>query len=304
MAAELPLAVALAAVLDWTVRELPARAHPVAVFGRVVGRADREWSHPRLTGVGVATVLPALAAAVAFGIVLAAVAFDPLLGGIVAGAVLFVTTSLRMLLAETAGVIEASVTDPAAARERLPALAGRDPVALSPELLRSAAVESASENLADGLVAPLLAFALLAPLSLPLGAAGAAWVKAVNTLDSMLGYPSKPHGWASARLDDLVMWVPARISALLLSVAALSPDPVLTARRWHDETASPNSGWPMATAAGALQVRLEKPDHYVLNELASLPTAEQARRGVALVGRAGLVAYVLVVLPGVIAWLF
>ncbi len=303
MAVEITLAVVLAAVLDRTVRELPTSVHPVAVFGSLVGCADREWSLPRLAGVGVALLFPALAALLAFALVFLAVAIHPLLGALAAGAVLFTTTSLQMLLEEAAGVIEASATDPAAARERLPALAGRDPAALSPELLRSAAVESASENLADGLVAPLLAFSLLAPVSLPLGAAAAAWLKAVNTLDSMLGYPSKPHGWASARLDDLVMWVPARVSALLLSAAALSPDPVLTARRWRGETASPNSGWPMATAAGALQVRLEKPDAYVLNELASLPTAEQARRGVALVGRAGLLAYALAALPGVIAWL-
>jgi len=302
--AELALAVALAAILDRTVRELPARVHPVVAFGTLVGYADREWSRPRLAGVGFALALPALAAVPVFAAVALAVAIHPLLGAVVAGVVLFTTSSLQMLLEEAAGVIEASTTDPTAARERLPALAGRDPTALSPELLRSAAVESASENLADGLVAPLLAFSLLAPISLSLGAAAAAWLKAVNTLDSMLGYPSKPHGWASARMDDLVMWVPARLSALLLSAAALSPDPVLTARRWRGETASPNSGWPMATAAGALQVRLEKPDTYVLNELASLPTAEQARRGVALVGRAGLLAYVLALLPGVVAWLF
>lgn len=304
MAVEITVAVVLAALLDRTVRELPSQVHPVAVFGSLVGRANREWDRPRLAGVGMALALPVLPTAVAFGIVSVAVALHPLLGALAAGAILFTTTSLQMLLEEAAGVIEASATDPAAARERLPALAGRDPADLSPELLRSAAVESASENLADGLVAPLLAFALLAPVSIALGAAAAAWLKAVNTLDSMLGYPSKPHGWASARLDDLVMWVPARLSALLLSAAALSPDPVLTARRWRGETASPNSGWPMATAAGALQVRLEKPDAYVLNELASLPTAEQARRGVALVGRAGLLAYTLAALPGVIVWLF
>ncbi|QSG03467.1 adenosylcobinamide-phosphate synthase CbiB [Natranaeroarchaeum sulfidigenes] len=303
MAVELTLVVVLAAVLDRLVRELPARVHPVVVFGRLVDRADREWSRPRLAGVAVALALPVLPTAVAFGVVSVAVAVHPLLGVLAAGAALFTTTSLQMLLEEAAGVIEASSTDPAAARERLPALAGRDPADLSPDLLRSAAVESASENLADGLVAPLLAFALLAPVSLPLGAAAAAWLKAVNTLDSMLGYPSKPHGWASARLDDLVMWVPARVSALLLSAAALSPDPVLTARRWRGETASPNSGWPMATAAGALQVRLEKPDAYVLNELASLPTTEQAHRGVALVGRAGVLAYAIAALSGVIAWL-
>ncbi len=303
MSLTITLAVCLAAALDRTVREPPAAIHPVALFGSLVGRFDREWPLARLVGIGVALVLPVAAGLAVGGVVFLASLAHPVAGGVVAGLALFTTTSLRLLLDEAAGVVEASATDPAAARERLPALAGRDPTDLSPELLRSAAVESASENLADGLVAPLFVFSVLAPVSLALGAAGAAWVKAVNTLDSMLGYPSKPHGWASARLDDLAMWVPARLSALLLSVAARSPDPLLTARRWRTATSSPNSGWPMATAAGALQVRLEKPDTYVLNELASLPTVEQARRGVRLVGTAGLLAYALAALPGVVPWL-
>lgn len=297
------LAVLLAFVLDRTVREPPVTIHPVALFGRVVERVDREWPSPRLVGTGAATCLPLIAAGTVGAVVFAATLIHPIAGALLAGCALFTTTSLQMLLEEAAAVIAASETDLEAARERLPALAGRDPSALSAPLIRSAAIESASENLADGLVGPLLAFTVLAPVSLALGAAGAAWIKAVNTLDSMLGYRSKPHGWASARLDDLVMWLPARISALLLSVAARSPDPVLTARRWNTATDSPNSGWPMATLAGALQVKLAKPDAYVINELASLPTPEQARRGVRLVGTAGLLAYALAALPGVLAWL-
>ncbi len=298
------VAIGLAFALDRVVVEPPRAVHPVALFGHVVERFDREWSSPRLVGAGVAFALPLLAAVVGGGIVVFAEFVHPALGAVLAGLVVFTTTSLRMLLEEAAAVVAASATDLEAARDRLPALAGRDPSDLSAPLVRSAAVESASENLADGLVAPLLAFTVLASVSLALGAAAAAWVKAVNTLDSMLGYPSKPHGWASARLDDLVMWVPARLSAVLLSAAARSPDPLLTARRWRSVTASPNSGWPMATIAGALQTQLKKPDAYVINELASLPTVEQAERGVRLVGIAGLLAYTLAVLPGVVRWLF
>jgi adenosylcobinamide-phosphate synthase len=139
------------------------------------------------------------------------------------------------------------VSDLARAREAAPALVGRDLGALSPGELRSAAVESAAENLADGLVAPLLAFVLGAQFSLAAGAAAATCVKAVNTLDSMLGYRSKPVGRTSARLDDAVMWLPARASAVLLAVAGRDPGALVRARTWRRAPASPNSGWPMAT---------------------------------------------------------
>ncbi|SNZ12601.1 adenosylcobinamide-phosphate synthase [Natronoarchaeum philippinense] len=295
-------AIALAAALDWLVREPPARIHPVALFGRLVAPLDRDWTLPRSVSFWIALLCP-IAAGLAVGGVVALGSFvHPIAGGVLAGLALFSTTSLRLLLDEAAGVVAASATDIEAARDRLPALAGRDAADLSAEQLRSAAVESAAENLADGLVAPLLAFALLAPESLALAAGAAAWVKAVNTLDSMLGYPSKPHGWLSARLDDAVMWLPARLSALALTAVARSPDPMLSARRWSSAPPSPNSGWPMGTVASALQIKLEKPGSYTLNGVASLPTVEDAERAISLVGSAGLLAYAAAVLWEVLVW--
>ncbi|MFB6163948.1 MAG: cobalamin biosynthesis protein, partial [Haloarculaceae archaeon] len=186
----------------------------------------------------------------------------------------------------------------------LRALAGRDAAGLTPGQVRSAAVESAAENLADGLVGPLSAFAVGAQVSLAVGAAAAAWVKAVNTMDSMLGYRSKPVGWAPARLDDLVMWLPARAAAVLLAAAALAPGSLSAARRWTPAVPSPNSGWPMGVLAAALAVRLEKPGGYELNPGADLPSPTAARRGVRTVAIAGLLAYLAaalaVALPAVI----
>ncbi|WP_435345989.1 adenosylcobinamide-phosphate synthase CbiB [Haloarchaeobius sp. HRN-SO-5] len=293
------VAVGLGFALDVALAELPTAVHPVAWFGRLVGPLDREWRRPDLVGVLAALCLPVLAAVVTGGVVWTATQVGPWAGAVAAGLVLYVTTSLRMLVSEALGVVGRSERDVEAARESLPALAGRDASALSPGELRSAAVESAAENLADGLVAPLLAFAVLAPVSLSLAAAGATWVKAVNTLDSMLGYRSKPVGRASARLDDLVMWIPARLSAALLAQTARRPAAVLRARYWLDEVPSPNSGWPMGTVAAALDVRLEKPGVYVLNAGAPFPDVRTARRGVQYVAAAGVVA---VVLAGVVAW--
>jgi adenosylcobinamide-phosphate synthase len=249
--------------------------------------------------VAVAACLPFLAAFLVWSVLDALETVLPLAAVLLAGLVLFSTTSLRMLLESAREVVALTETDLDAARVDLRALAGRDASELSAAEVRSAAVESLAENLADGLVAPLVGFAVLAPFSLPLAAAGATWVKAVNTLDSMLGYRSKPVGWAPARLDDAVMWLPARLSALLLALAAGAPRAVLYAREDARVPSSPNSGWPMATLAVALDVRLEKSGHYRLNAGNRLPTTDDAERGVRIVAGAGLLA---VVLAGVVAW--
>ncbi|ELZ59164.1 MULTISPECIES: CobD/CbiB family cobalamin biosynthesis protein [Halorubrum] len=327
------LAVAVAVALDAALGEPPGRVHPVALFGNVIAPVDRDWKRPDAVGVAVAVALPLAAAVAVGGGVWLATGVGPRPGGVplvgvaAAALALWVTVSRRMLAAVAAETVALTETDPEAARERVVALVGRDPDDLSPADLRSAAVESAAENLADGVVAPLCWFvagatagvaaagvaslppAPLGPAALALGggAAAAAWAKAVNTLDSMLGYRSKPVGRASARLDDAVMYLPARASAVCLAVAARSPESLRDARPLAREPASPNSGWPMATAAVALGVRLEKRDAYVLDGGPEPPTPATARAGVRLVRIAGGVAAAVAVgwllaLAGVAAW--
>ncbi|MBX0322059.1 adenosylcobinamide-phosphate synthase CbiB [Halomicroarcula sp. F13] len=300
------VAVLVAATLEAVVGEPPTRLHPVAWFGSLVAPLDREWSRPLVAGSLAAVALPLFAALVAVATVATGSTAHPALGVLLAGLVLFLATSLRRLLDAARSVVADTETDLAAAREGLLALAGRDASDLSPGLLRGAAVESAAENLADGLVASLGAFvlgAVLAPhvglSALALAAGAAAWVKAVNTMDSMLGYRSKRVGTPAARLDDAVMWLPARVSALLLAVAFADPRSLLGARSWLARVPSPNSGWPMGVAAAALDVRLEKPGVYVLNADAPLPTVARARRGVRGVAVAGLLSYAL---AGVATW--
>jgi len=296
-------AVVFAYAADAAVGEFPGRLHPVAVFGRLVGVVDREWRHPQAVGVAAATLLPLVAAGVCWAVVAGAAAvgdgpFHTVVTALAAGTVLFTTTSVRMLVSVGRQVIDASETDTAAARDRVRALVGRETADLDAADLRSAAVESLAENLADGLVAPLSAFAVGAQLSPAVGAGAAGWVKAVNTMDSMLGYRSKPVGRASARLDDAVVWLPARLTAALVALAGGRPRAVVTARRWASEPASPNSGWPMATLAAVLGVRLRKLGAYDLTPASSLPTPAAARRGVRVVtvaaGVAGLLAGVAV----------
>ena len=293
-----PIPILVAATLEALVGEPPTRYHPVAWFGRLVAPLDREWDRPLVVGAFGALVLPLAAAGAVAAVVALAGTRSALSAAVLAGLVLFLSTSLRRLLAAAGSVVTDTESDPDAARDGLLALAGRDASALSPGQLRSAAVESAAENLADGLVAPLSAFVLVTAVAalvggptLPLAAAAAAWVKGVNTLDSMLGYPDKRVGTPAAVLDDAVMWLPARLSALVLAVALADLRSLARTREWLDGVPSPNSGWPMGVAAAGLAVCLEKPGVYALNPAADLPDATAARRGIRAVAVAGVLYY-------------
>jgi adenosylcobinamide-phosphate synthase len=301
-AAGLVVAVAVAAVLEAAVGEPPAEVHPVALLGRAIEWLETlQFGAPKLSGAAYALAVPTGCALLAYGVVAVAGRAAPLAAAVAAGLVLWAASSVRLLLERGRAVIDASDGDVEAAREALPALAGRDPTSLSPELLRSAAVESLAENLSDGLVAPLGAFVVCSFVSVPAAAAAAAFVKGANTMDSMLGYPGA-FGWGSARLDDLVMFVPARLSALLVAIAAGDPD-ALRARRYAHKPSSPNAGWPMGTIAAALTVRLEKPGVYVLNDVAALPTVADGRAAIRVVRRAAIGASALAATVGVVRWL-
>lgn len=295
--------------LDLLAGEPPDWAHPVAWFGRAVDAIDRAWRRPRLVGVVAAIGLPLLAAAVVGGGTAAVSAWNWGAGVALGAVVVFVTTSLRALLETVRRVNRLASSDLPAAREALVALVGRDAAGFDAAQVRSAAVESLAENLADGLVAPLSAFALAAgaadlagvggPATLALACASAGWIKGVNTMDSMVGYRDRPFGYGAARLDDVAMYLPARIAAVLVAAAFLRPSSLARAAGWVDRVHSPNSGWPMGTVAAALDVRLEKPGSYVLNPDAPSPTAADVDRALVRVGTAGLVAYGL---AGVVAW--
>lgn len=149
------------------------------------------------------------------------------------------------------------------ARARLPALCGRDPDALDAPGLCRATVESVAENTADAVVAPLLAGALA-------GLPGVVAYRCANTLDAMVGYRTPGYerfGWAAARLDDALGWLPARVTAALVVLVApvVGGSPRQAAAVWrrdHRRHPSPNAGVCEAAVAGALGVRLGGENHY------------------------------------------
>jgi len=163
-----------------------------------------------------------------------------------------------------------SLDDLTEARRQVAMLVGRDTEQLDRGGVVRATIESLSENLTDGVLTPLWALCLF-------GLPGLILVKAVSSLDSMVGYKDERYrrfGWAAARSDDLVHWLPARLSVPLIALAAallrLHPRSAFdAARRWRRMLTSPNSGWSEAACAGALRVRLLGPISYrgrVVNE--------------------------------------
>jgi adenosylcobinamide-phosphate synthase len=143
----------------------------------------------------------------------------------------------------------------------------RDSKNLNGAQISSAVIESMAENLIDFKLSPLISFALF-------GVTGAIAFRAVNTLDGMVGFKDKEHintGWFSANLDTVVNYIPTRLTALLMIVAAAilrkdARNAWRIAYRDHKKTPSRNHGWPIAAMAGALRVQLEKPGQYVLGD--------------------------------------
>jgi adenosylcobinamide-phosphate synthase len=255
--------VAAALLVDALFGEPPEDLHPTVWMGHAIAACEKralklKCPHTRrLAGAVLAFALPTV---VYLSVrVLLGVTPRSLRGALGA---LLISTSLSMHgLTRAASAVEYGLLDGDLERARASVgeMVGRDTEDLSKAEISRAAVESVAENASDGVVAPML-YGLL------LGAPGALAYKAVNTLDSMVGYRIGAYaelGWASARLDDLANLAPARATAL--AAAAVSGRPsstVATARRYGPLTTSPNAGWAEAAFAGALDISLGGPNSY------------------------------------------
>ncbi|QTD46849.1 adenosylcobinamide-phosphate synthase CbiB [Ottowia testudinis] len=301
----LACAPALAIAIDRLLGEPALRWHPVAWMGRWLA-----WAGERLAPrVGEPRVLPdsrvfgfaalswCAAAAAVFAVTwifqdwvltqpswLAALALGLFLKPLLAWA---------MLHDEVLAVERALTESLDAGRAQLARLVSRDVSELSAHQVRESAIESLAENLNDSVVAPLFWFVLL-------GLPGAALFRFANTADAMWGYPGERGGrdwqWAgkwAARADDVLGWVPARITAALIALPAghaAGPGrlPGEAAR-----TPSPNGGWPMAAMALVLGVQLRKPGVYTLNPEGRTPEAADVLRACAIGSRTVLLATLL-----------
>jgi len=277
----------------------PRRWHPLAWFGRVATRVERSWnaagrSRRRAGGMAalVLLVLPPALAAYGLGLV----AHD----WVVELVVLYLAIGLNSLAAHgqvVARALERGDLD--AARGAVGMMASRDTGSMDTRQVAAAATESVLENGSDAVFGAIFWFLLA-------GAPGVVVHRLVNTLDAMWGYRTErlaAFGWAAARLDDLLNWMPARLTVVTYALVSTAPLRALVcARRQGGRTESPNAGRVMAAGAGALGVRLGGPAVYHGRPrrrprfgLGASPRAADIRRAWRLV-RFGAVLWVLAVL--------
>lgn len=284
----------LGAVLLDRWRGEPRRWHPLVGFGWLARRVEAlgygppEWSAEARRACGIGAVIVLL---VPFAVAAWLLGAIPLLGLVVALGLLYLAIGARSLAEHAEAVAQAlQAGDLPLARERVGRIVSRDTTDLDEEQISRATVESVLENGCDAIFGALFWFVLA-------GAAGAVLYRLANTLDAMWGYRTPRYqdfGWAAARLDDLLNWLPARLTAL--SYAAVGTKPALAWRCWREQAPnwkSPNAGPVMAAGAGALGLALGGPACYhgewqprpALGE-GLAPRAEDIGRALALVRRA------------------
>jgi adenosylcobinamide-phosphate synthase len=249
----------LAYILDLLVGDPPGWPHPVRLLGRIIQYWESTLYQDRV-GAGALFWLAVMGSTLVliFGVLLLLVLLPPA-GGIALLIYLLYTGLATRSLHQESQMVEMALKrgDLEAARGALGMIVGRETANLSPEEMWRGLIETVAENLADGVVAPMF-------FILTLGLPGLIFYKAVNTMDSMVGYKNYWYarfGKVAARMDDVLNFIPARLTALLMipTAAFLGRDWQGACRTlWRDRkhAASLNAGWPEAAMAGALGVRL------------------------------------------------
>jgi adenosylcobinamide-phosphate synthase len=263
---EAELGILVAAVLiDLIVGEPPENVHPVVWIGKMIDHLDGQIVRvggdlDLIKGAGVLTASILLSGILTF-LVMEIVATSAILEVLVGGFILKSTFSFNYfkgaIRAVHAGLRSGDIE---AARTAVSMLVSRNPDKLDEAHITSATVETASENLVDGILAPLLFFSVF-------GVVGAVIYRVVNTADSMLGYRNERYrdvGFASAKLDDLLNLIPARVGGVMIALACGGGFDVMI--RDRRKCNSPNSGYPMGAIAGGLGIWLEKMGDYRIND--------------------------------------
>ncbi len=302
------VAMAIDALVGWPAALFLRIGHPMTWLGALIGLLDRRWNRatdaPTVRRVaGLAAALLVIGLAGGLGWVLQAGFPSGWSRMILIGIVAWPFVALRSLhdhVAAVAAPLRAG--DLAGARVAVGQIVGRDPATLDEAGIARAAIESLAENTSDGVVAPLFWGAVF-------GLPGIIGYKAINTLDSMIGHRTDRHqafGWASARIDDLVNLVPARLTGLLfVLLAPRRAEAMACMLRDAPRHRSVNAGWPEAAMAGALGVRLSGPRVYH-GSLSSEPWLNGGARdplAADIVGGLAIYVRAMTVLAGCLAFL-
>ncbi len=292
--ASMLIALSIDAAIGWPDALYRRIGHPVTWAGALISRLERRMNRDPATskwrGVLVCLLVVCAAAGPAFAISAALPPGWP--GAVLTGVLAWPLVAARAMYTHVAAVARPLAGgDLPSARHAVSMIVGRDPAQLDSAGVARAALESLAENTSDGIIAPLLWGAVL-------GLPGIATYKAINTLDSMIGHRTPRYqnfGWFSARFDDWVNLIPARVTGALFALASPHPMRALAVMR-RDARAhrSPNAGWPEAAMAGALNIRLSGPRVYEtrtseepwLNTSAPDPQAQTIALGLRLYVRA------------------
>lgn len=245
--------------------------HPAVLIGRVVGWCDRRFNR--------GTARRARGIAVMAGLSLGGIGLGTVLAGLPGGAALEVAGAAillaqKSLVEHVRAVAEGVRSSLAEGRRAVSMIVGRDTAQLDAPAVARAAIESAAENLSDGVVAPAFWFLIG-------GLPGVIFYKVVNTADSMIGHRTERHeafGWAAARLDDVLNWIPARITAVLVSLARMDASALRIAAAQGAKHRSVNAGWPEAAMARVLGLALSGPRSYAGAETSDPVLNPEGRR--------------------------
>jgi adenosylcobinamide-phosphate synthase len=288
--------------IDWLFGDPPNKYHPVAWFGQLIGfflprlKGGSEKAKGTLFVISI-VILVALAAQL---VVIASGYLVGMVALVIVSAIIFKLTIAIKGMEEHSRAIMNSLEacDLKGTRHNLSMIVRRETDDLDEQHILSATIECISESTVDGITGPIFYYSLLGP-------AGAFAYRAINTLDSMVGYSDdyfRDIGWMSARLDTAANYVPARVTAFLMVIAAniLGADwknSLNILQRDHDKTFSPNAGYPMATMAGALCIRLEKIGHYTLGDNQEPVTLEKCKKAISIMKLTTLLFCLIVSVP-------
>jgi adenosylcobinamide-phosphate synthase len=288
----------LAIILDIIFQEPTGAIHPVVWMGKGIRYLQElPFSNKKIHGIFLVVVMIFTSFIVGIIIVITAQMLPETVSLLILAFFLKSTFSFRMLLGTGWNIMNLINSKKSLkAQEELRALVSRDTTGLDKPHMVCAVIESISENFVDTILSPLLYYLIL-------GVPGALAYKSVNTLDSMVGYKNTEFielGWASAKLDDALNWIPARLSLIFITLASFfvgNPKNTITVCiRDRALTSSPNSGWPMAATSGALSIQLEKPGEYKIGREFVLPDTKDIENVIKLITIASMIIYLMLVI--------
>lgn len=248
----IPLIVGI--ILDGLIGDPQWLPHPIVGFGKTINFFEKRLNNGRyrkLKGALTSMLLIISVFCISWVIINTIYSFKNTVGVIVSGIAVFFCLAGKTLIDEVRMVFKAVDISVEKGRSQVSRIVGRDTSQLSAQEVRTAALETLAENLSDGVIAPLFWFCLL-------GVPGIMTYKMINTLDSMIGYKNSRYrdfGCWAAHIDDIANYIPARITALLMVLAAGKPGLIKFVIKYGRCHASPNSGYPEAALAGILNCR-------------------------------------------------